>query len=107
MVLTLGGNLCAVIPCHDYVSSFETAEQRVHFESLLARARSIEQLDYPEPSEDAYHAAGHRVVDLSDKVVAVWDGRPANGKGGTADIVGYARSLGKRVIVIWPTGAVR
>jgi len=36
--------------------------------------------------EDAYMAAGRRVVDLSDVMIAVWNAKPAKGKGGTADI---------------------
>src|SRR5271165_2228772 len=36
--------------------------------------------------EDAYMAAGRRVVDLSDVMIAVWIAKPAKGKGGTADI---------------------
>jgi hypothetical protein len=36
-------------------------------------------------------AAGHWIVDQSDMVILVWNGYPAGGKGGTADIANYAR----------------
>ena len=84
--------------------------QRNHlgqFRSLLERADTVEKLTYHEPSEDAFLAAGRRVVENSDLFLAVWDGQPAKGKGGTADIVEYARNRGSKVEVIWPSGMKR
>ena len=55
----------------------------------------------PQPTrEDAYLAAGHAVVDDADVVLALWDGRPARGRGGTAEVVEYARSLGRPLVWI-------
>jgi hypothetical protein len=42
-----------------------------------------------------------------DRLLAVWDGRPARGVGGTADIVEYARLSRVPVDIIWPSGASR
>ena len=57
--------------------------------------------------EDAYLEAGFRTVDESDVLIAVWDQQPVKGRGGTADIVAYARSIGRPVVLIDPdTGAV-
>lgn len=106
-VTELGGDLLVVVPSMNYGESFEEPEQRAQYEGLLRLAASAEVMDYPEPSEDAFLAAGMRVVDLSDLLVAVWDGRPAQGKGGTADVVAYARQQGKQVEIIWPEGARR
>lgn len=106
-VLKHGGELHAVLPSMNYGSSMETEEHRSRFQQLLAAASKVEQLNYPQPSEEAYLAAGRRVVDLCDVLVAVWDGRPARGKGGTADVVTYARHVGRRVEVIWPAGVKR
>ena len=39
-------------------------------------------------------------VNGADVLIAVWDGQPARGKGGTADVVDYAKSLGKPLVVI-------
>ena len=47
------------------------------------------------------------MVDRSERLVAVWDGKPARGIGGTADIVSYARQKGVPVVVLWPEGATR
>lgn len=106
-VVRLGGELHVVVPSEDYESSFETREDRGRFEYLLASATQVERLDYGEPGEDAFLAAGRHVVDLCDVLVAVWDGLPAKGKGGTADVVDYARELGKPVEVVWPAGVCR
>ncbi|MFG2222777.1 hypothetical protein [Streptomyces sp. NPDC048644] len=46
-------------------------------------------------------------VGLVDRLIAVWDGQPARGYGGTADVVAYARSTGVPVEVVWPDGATR
>ena len=43
----------------------------------------------------------------ADLLIAVWDGLPARGLGGTADVVAYARDHGIPVSVIWPEGARR
>ncbi|GGV03562.1 hypothetical protein GCM10010211_83480 [Streptomyces albospinus] len=42
-----------------------------------------------------------------DQLLAVWDGKPASGYGGTADVVDYARRTGTPVRVLWPAGATR
>lgn len=43
----------------------------------------------------------------SDVLLAVWDGLPGRGPGGTADVVAYARSKGVPVTILWPEDAVR
>jgi hypothetical protein len=52
-------------------------------------------------------AASKLMIDTADELYAVWDGRPARGYGGTADVVAYAHELGKPVHIIWPAGAKR
>lgn len=52
-------------------------------------------------------AGGRVVVDRSARLLAVWDGQPARGHGGTAGVVAYARKRGVPVEVIWPEGAAR
>jgi len=49
----------------------------------------------------AYLETGKKLVDESDIVVAVWDGKPADGKGGTGDIVEYVRNKGKELHIIY------
>lgn len=107
LILELSGSLHAIIPCHGYEKTFSERESLAQFKLLLDKAQKIETLDYAEPSEDAFLQAGHSVVDNSDLLVAVWDGEPAEGKGGTADVVEYARSHGVEVTVVWPPGVTR
>lgn len=107
LVLERGGLLHVVLPSKRYEEAFATAAGAETFRLLLARATEIETMPFSEPSEEAFCAAGQRVVELSDLLVAVWDGEPARGKGGTADIVEYARRRGVDVRVIWPPGVSR
>jgi hypothetical protein len=51
--------------------------------------------------------ANARTHEDSDELLAVWDGSPARGYGGTVDVVNAARDAGRTVTVVWPNGAVR
>jgi hypothetical protein len=55
-------------------------------------------LDFAEPTEKAFYEAGKEVVNRSEILIAVWDGKAARGLGGTADIVHFAQSRSKRVL---------
>jgi len=105
-VLAAGGRLHAVLPSHRYEDTL-TGADRSSYQELLAQATSVETLPYPDPSEEAFYAAGRRIVDLCGQLVAVWDGKPARGLGGTADVVSYAQQVGRRTHVVWPVGVVR
>jgi hypothetical protein len=107
VILEQGGSLHAIIPGRAYEHTFSEPDSLNHFKALLARAQKIETLDYPKPSEEAFLDAGHRVVDNSDLLIAVWDGLPAVGKGGTADVVKYAHDNNRPVRVVWPPGVSR
>jgi hypothetical protein len=105
--LAAGGELHVIIPSSGYESSFRSRHPRDTYLALLRLATDSSTLPYPAPSEDAYMAAGREVVDGSDLLIAVWDGQQAAGRGGTADVVAYARDQGRDVEVIWPSGATR
>jgi hypothetical protein len=47
-----------------------------------------------------YFDCGKYLADTCDILIAVWDGFPASGTGGTGDIVDYANAVGKKVIII-------
>lgn len=105
-VLDIGGALDVVIPCERYDETFNGADL-VRFRQLLGRARRIETLRHPAPTEEAFLDAGRRVVDHCELLVAVWDGEAADGLGGTGDVVDYARSVGRKIVIIWPQGVTR
>lgn len=106
-VLHLGGRLHVVIPCEGYEKTFVNGRALDSFRHLLESADMVETLEHPSPSEDAFMDAGRRVVELSQILVAVWDGQESRGKGGTADIVHYARERRTKVVVVWPSGIIR
>jgi hypothetical protein len=88
--LAAGFSLHVVLPfaAEEYEGDFETAESRKEFRGLLTEAAQVTNLDGSRSApEEAYHQAGIAVLDASDVIVAVWDGKPAHGKGGTAEIV--------------------
>jgi len=100
LVLACSGTIHAVLPFADIERSFSPDDVPAYRE--LARQATVEVLDTPGTDEDAYLAAGKRVVELSDLVMAVWTGKAAKGKGGTADIVAYAIRRGVPLIHIDP-----
>lgn len=102
----IGGELVAVVPSLGYEMTFDMPE-RTHYRELLASAVEVVRLGFPEPTEEAYMAAGAEVVRRCDQLVAVWDGQRSRGLGGTADVVAFARDLGKPVIIVWPDGVRR
>lgn len=106
-VLAAGGQLTVILPAACYARTFPHGRVRQHYEDLLSRAEQVIRLPFDEPAEEAYWAAGKEVVDQCDLLLAVWNGEPAGGLGGTADIVAYARTKGRPTIVIWPPNAAR
>jgi len=106
-VLRAGGGLHAVLPCDHYEETFADSEALATYRFLLSQAKTVERLDFAQPSEEAFLAAGYRVVDQCECLLAVWDGQPARGLGGTADVVSHAHQLGKEVEVLWPAGVRR
>jgi hypothetical protein len=106
-VLASGGALWVVVPSRGYESTFDKQADLERFRELLGRAEKVEELTFSEPSETAYFAAGRRIVELCDKLVAVWDGKKARGLGGTGDVVAYANQKGKPVEVLWVQGVSR
>lgn len=101
------GTLVTIIPSAGYEKSFSDPNALVRYRCLRDQSSEVIQLDHASPGEDAYSAAGQKVVDLSDEMFAVWDGQPSVGLGGTADIAAYARQQDVPVMVIWPPGSSR
>ena len=74
------------------------AESRREFDLLLGRASAVVELDGarepPGREGEWYEAAGRLMLGHSDVLIAIWDGQPAAGRGGTAEIVAEAVELG-------------
>jgi hypothetical protein len=106
-LLRAGAHLHVVVPSREYERTFTSSADLAAFRALLDAAQAVTRLDYAEPSEAAFLSAGKSVVDRCERLIAVWDGKPAGGVGGTADVVRYAQDIGRTVSVVWPLGVAR
>ncbi len=109
----------AVLPLEleDYLETFSNDESRHEFLEMLGKCRqpfflrrhrldqdfSAEQI--PEARRRAYAEIGRFVVDHCDVLIAIWDGKPARGVGGTAEVVSYAQEQKRPLIRVWPEDA--
>jgi hypothetical protein len=91
-----------VVPCRHYRKTFKSEFDKKEYSFLLEKAHKALTLDFEEPSEDAFYQAGIKIIEFSDALLAVWDGKPAKGLGGTGDIVEYAKASCKKVFHINP-----
>jgi hypothetical protein len=89
-----GTTLLAILPLpiEEYEKDFATSDSRREFTELLAAAATVEIAEPMPTREHAYERAGQLMVEHSDAVIAIWDGQPAAGRGGPADIVAYAEA---------------
>jgi hypothetical protein len=101
MVAQRGGQLHAVLPFPEYERTFGPQDVDA-YRRILSRATSVEILHTHGTDEDKYLAAGKRIVELADLMIAIWDGKPAKGKGGTADIGAHVLHRGSQLIYINP-----
>lgn len=104
--LDAGGALHVIVPAKRYRDDLP-AGCHADYDELIARAAAVRTLPYVESTSDAHMAASLAMLEDADSLLAVWDGRPARGYGGTADIVAIAEDLDIPVHVIWPDGAHR
>ena len=105
-VLDAGGQLDVVVPAARYKDGLPESAHAT-YDALLSQASSVHRLDRIESDEDAHMEASRAMLDRAEHLFAVWDGKPARGYGGTADVVAEARDRGIPVTVIWPEGASR
>jgi hypothetical protein len=87
-------------------NALSAEEDCAEFRQLLSSASGRMELDgelSSGPNDDdsagrAYEAVGRFVVRHCDLLLAVWDGKQSNGRGGTAEIVHYAATAG---VPVW------
>jgi hypothetical protein len=116
--LDAGFALDVILPCRApiYMQTFVDDASREAFASLSARSRATLILplagDAAAPLDQrlpaTFEAAGLTLLAQSDILVAVWDGKPADGLGGTGQIVEEAARRGAPVVIVDPKdGATR
>ena len=100
------------VPIDDYMQDFgstdvhrldyDGAELRQEFHFWLAE-RAIETITMPPMAtrSEAYLWSGCYIVEHSDVMVVIWDGKKAQGQGGTGEIVDLAKKLGKPICHVW------
>ena len=112
-------SLHVVLPLElaEYSRDFVTGASLHEFQGLLDRAWSITfpapetpdpshvvpisaqaQEDRDEERKATYEWCGRYIVDRCHILVALWDGESARGRGGTAEIVQYARQCGRPLV---------
>lgn len=103
--LALGWRLAAASPFGPsrYEADFPEAESVAEFRALWAAANSRVVLrDAVAP----YVAVGRWVATRADILLAVWNGAPPNGPGGTAEVCALAADAGTPILWLAPDGAV-
>ncbi len=106
--LAEGWTLVAVLPfaAEEFARDFEAGPARDRFHALLAQASAVSELDGDRHrGGEPYADIGVQVVEQSDLLLAVWDGLPPRGPGGTGDVVGRALDRGLPIAVLPPAGA--
>ncbi|MBW8087608.1 hypothetical protein IGW14_05995 [Streptomyces hygroscopicus subsp. hygroscopicus] len=106
LVLKVGGRLEVVVPAENYRDGLPE-EHHQSYDRLIQQAADVHRTGMVESDSQAHMAGSEILVGLVDELVAVWDGQPARGYGGTADVVAYAERTGVRFRVIWPEGSTR
>jgi hypothetical protein len=86
-------HLIVVLPLSvsEYLHEFHDFSNKSAFEVLLSNAKKIVRIEQKTSREESYLEAGKYIVDHSNILVAIWDGKKAQGIGGTGDIVELAR----------------
>jgi len=107
VIFDLDGKVNVILPAAGYREHKVKPDNATEFDDLIGKAHSVETLPFQKSNSEAYMAASEKVLNLIDKLIAVWDGGPSGGYGGTADVVEAARERGLPVTVVWPDGARR
>ncbi|MGH8202979.1 MAG: hypothetical protein ACREST_00125, partial [Steroidobacteraceae bacterium] len=87
------------LPRAEFARDFTPAEWTA-VEATLTDADHVRIITENGDREDAYLDCGIETVNEADVILAVWDGNNARGKGGTAEVVQYAKATGKPVMIV-------
>jgi hypothetical protein len=97
----LGSEFIAILPLPDalYEPDFSGAASLTDYESLRSNAGRVIRAplmatrrvvkEYGEPRNQQYAWSGAYIAKRSQILIAIWDGAPARGTGGTAEVVGW------------------
>jgi len=105
-VLDHGGRVEVVVPAAEYRDGLPHWHHPT-YDRLIHLACDVHETGMTASDAQAHMTGSEILVGLVDELLAVWDGKPARGHGGTADVVAYAKRQGTAVRVLWPEGASR
>lgn len=100
--LALDHRLAVLLPFaeRDYESTFTDKQRIAEFRGLLKQADEVTSLKGNlKRAEAAYVAVGNVTVARSDLILTIWDGKLAQGRGGTPEILQNA--LEWQIPIIW------
>lgn len=82
------------LPLEEYRQDFDSADRWVEFQRLLAVAQKV--IIFPDAGQrpHVYQVAEKYILEHCTALIALWDGKPAQGAGGTAEVVAQARARG-------------
>ena len=105
VAVELGWDLQAVLPFGraEYRASLANSGAKQRFDALIERSTCV--LELPGDNHrllDAYVMTGRATVAHCDMLIAVWDGLPPRGRGGTGEVVQLALTRGTSVIHLPP-----
>ena len=101
VALDLGWDLQAILPFEQsaYRASLANEGARERFDHLMERADCLLELPGdPDQSLDAYVMTGRATVAHCDVLIAIWDGLPPRGRGGTGEVVQLALTRGTAIV---------
>ncbi len=78
-------------PKEDYMGDFITNASKKEFEGLLEKAKKVEIMPPIRTRNEGYERAGRYVINHSDVLIVLWDGKYSGKQGGTSDMVQWAR----------------
>ncbi len=99
LALGMGWEAVLPLPPAEFRRDFSDTDWR-EVETLLSEAEHVRVISERGLREDAYLDGGMETVNHCDLLLAIWDGEPSRGRGGTAEIVAYARELKRPLIIL-------
>ena len=105
IALEMGFEVHAILPfdAERYRSDMIDDQARERLADLLHKATGVLELPGgPDDATEPYVMAGLATVSHSDLLIAVWDGLPSRGAGGTAEVVRFAADMARPVIHVLP-----
>jgi len=86
------------LPIDEYLKDFSRNSAK-EFMELLRESNEIVNMPKLKDREAAYEAAGLYILNHSDALICIWDGKVAQGRGGTGEIATLARR--KKIPFAW------